>query len=243
MPPFDGFPGDHPRLIGIPETFFREVLPEINHLGEVLLTLHIFWRLELQEGAFHYLRWQTLLDDPELQKTFGQTPSQAQSALEEALKKALERRTLLQAEVRLGKAQERLVMLNSPRGRAMLEAIRKGQFRLDVAADQAVIEQNAARPNIFQAYEAAIGPLTPMIAEVLRDAEATYPSEWIREALQIAVERNKRSWRYVEAILRRWQEGGRDVQKSRKGQQDRRDAEEIRRRYAEWDQERRRPGS
>ena len=58
------------------------------------------------------------------------------------------------------------------------------------------------RPNIFRLYEENIGPLTPLIAEMLRDAEKTYPADWIEEAFKIAVENNVRRWRYIEAILR-----------------------------------------
>jgi fucose permease len=42
----------------------------------------------------------------------------------------------------------------------------------------------------------------------------------------------KRNWHYIDAILQRWQEGGRD---DRKDKQDRRDTEEARRRYGEWE--------
>ncbi|PJF33740.1 MAG: hypothetical protein CUN49_17850, partial [Candidatus Thermofonsia Clade 1 bacterium] len=35
-------------------------------------------------------------------------------------------------------------------------------------------------------------------------AERTYPYEWIVAAIRAAVENNRRSWRYIEAILRRW---------------------------------------
>jgi DnaD/phage-associated family protein len=55
-----------------------------------------------------------------------------------------------------------------------------------------------------------------MIAEILKDAERTYPQPWIEESIQIAVERNIRSWRYVESILKRWlaegKSDGRSVQ-------------------------------
>jgi DnaD/phage-associated family protein len=78
------------------------------------------------------------------------------------------------------------------------------------------------RPNIFKLYEGNIGPLTPMIADALKDAEATYSEDWIAEALEIAVKSNKRSWKYVEAILRRWKEEGHAKE------QDRRDAKEPR---------------
>lgn len=54
----------------------------------------------------------------------------------------------------------------------------------------------------FKLYEAEFGVLTPMIADAIKDAEKTYPPEWIPEAMQIAVANNKRSWKYVEGILK-----------------------------------------
>jgi DnaD/phage-associated family protein len=82
-------------------------------------------------------------------------------------------------------------------------------------------------PNIYHLYEENIGPLTPMIADTLQEAEQSYPYVWIEEAVRIAVENNVRRWTYVEAILKRWQEGGRDERT------DRRDTEKDRRRYVE----------
>jgi DNA replication protein len=82
------------------------------------------------------------------------------------------------------------------------------------------------RPNIFRLYEENMGPLTPLISEALQEAEKTYASEWIEDAMRIAVKKNVRNWRYVEAILKSWQEKGRD-------DTNRRDSEKDRRRYIE----------
>lgn len=79
----------------------------------------------------------------------------------------------------------------------------------------------------FKLYEENIGPLTPLIADALKDAEQMYPEEWIAEALEIAVLKNKRNWKYVEAILKRWKVEGHAKK------QDRRDAQEDGRRYVE----------
>ena len=57
--------------------------------------------------------------------------------------------------------------------------------------------------------------LTPIIADTLVDAEKTYPAGWIEEAMKIAVERNARNWRFIEAILRSWKEKGRDEKDQR----------------------------
>jgi DnaD/phage-associated family protein len=71
------------------------------------------------------------------------------------------------------------------------------------------------KPNIFKLYETHIGPLTPSIADKLIDAEEEYSSEWIEDAIQIAVDRNKRFWSYCVAILRRWKMEGRDSSPNR----------------------------
>lgn len=79
-------------------------------------------------------------------------------------------------------------------------------------------EESTNRDSIFSAYESNIGPLTPMIADSLQDAEKIYPANWILESFALAVENNKRNWRYCEAILKRWQSDGKDDGK-KNGQQ------------------------
>ena len=180
------------------------------------------------EGAFRYLRQSNFLEDDRFMQALHADTDQAEAALIEALRRCVQRGTLLEATVTLDEEAEMLYFLNSPKGRAAVQAIAQGDWRpsgdpstpLDLSLDQ---------PNIFQLYEGHIGPLTPMIAETLREAEATYPADWIEEAIRLAVENNVRRWRYVEAILRRWQEEGRDARK------DGRDTEKDRRRYAEWE--------
>ena len=70
-------------------------------------------------------------------------------------------------------------------------------------------------PNVFSVYQVNIGLLTPMIADALKDAEQTFTPEWVIAAIQEAVKSNARSWKYCEAILRRW---SRDGFQSAKGQ-------------------------
>ncbi len=117
-----------------------------------------------------------------------------------------------------------LFFLNSPRGRAAAEAFSQGRWQPDAAGPGTPPPE---RPNIFKLYEENMGPLTPMIADALKDAESTYPPAWVAEALEIAVLKNKRNWKYVEAILKRWKEEGHAKK------QDRRDAQADGRRYAE----------
>ncbi len=83
-----------------------------------------------------------------------------------ALEKAVRRGSLLRA----GEKRKVLYFLNSPRGRAAAEAYEKG--RLDIPERDTLSNPPPERPNIFKLYEENIGPLTPLIADALKDAEA-----------------------------------------------------------------------
>ncbi len=225
MSSFKGFPAGKLRQTPVPDQVFRELLPAIDHLGELKLTFYLFWRFNRMEGSFRYLRRADFLADRLWMQGMGATPAEAESALDEALQRAVARGTLLQVSLSVENDQEELYFLNSAKGRAAVKAILKGEWNpLRDKAQPALAEDF---PNIFELYENHIGPLTPMIAEALREAEETYPSIWIQDAFRIAVENNARSWRYVEAVLKRWQVEGRDDRK------DRQDAEKARRRYVE----------
>ncbi len=226
MSSFKGFPDGKMPLIRIPEPFFRQVLPQIDHLGELKVTLQAFWLLEHLEGGFPYLRREDFLRDATFMRGLGVTRGEAQANLAEALERAVERGTLLKTVVTLEKGDETLYFLNSARGRAAVQAIQRGEWRLSGDARRP-LEIRADVPNIFRLYEENIGPLTPMIADTLREAEETYPATWIQDAMRIAVENNARNWAYVRAILERWQTEGRDER------EDRQDLEKARRKYIE----------
>jgi DnaD/phage-associated family protein len=178
------------------------LLNEITDADELKVTLYALWRFEHMEKRFRFLRAEDL----------GEIVPAPASALE----KACQRGSLLRVE----KDAAVLYFLNSPRGRAAAEAFAKGLREVPegITPSSPPLE----RPNIFKLYEENIGPLTPLLADALKDAEQTYPPEWIAEALEIAVKSNKRNWKYTEAILRRWKEEGHAKE------QDRRDAQEPR---------------
>jgi len=133
------------------------------------------------------------------------------------MEKAVKRGSILQVQ----RDSDVYFLLNSPRGRAVAQAIASGSWTPEVTDSTVPFE----RPNIFRLYEENIGPLTPLIADALKDAEETYSAEWIAETIDLAVRNNKRSWRYCEAILKRWKEEGRGEK------QDRRDPEKDRDKY------------
>lgn len=227
MKKFRGFPEGKVHLTPIPATFFRELLPEIDHLGEFKICLYLFWRLDRMEGSIRYLRREDFAADERLMQGLGEDLEQAQAGLDEALGRAVTDGVLLRASLATEQKQENYYFLNSPRGRAAVQALERGEWRPGTAEPSGMAELAAERPNIFRLYEENFGPLTPMIAEALGEAEDSYPAQWIEEAMRIAVEKNVRNWRYVAAILERWHSEGRDERK------DRQDSEKDRRRYVE----------
>jgi len=72
------------------------------------------------------------------------------------------------------------------------------------------------KSNIFKAYEENIGPLTPMMADILRDAEKSYPEKYILDSFQEAVKNKVRKWPYCETIIQRWMEEGQGDKKPTK---------------------------
>jgi DnaD/phage-associated family protein len=226
MTAFPGFPEGKIDFTNIPDPFFRQLLPLIDHLGELKVTLYAFWRLDRMEGSFRYMQRKIYLEDKDFMRGFADDPDQAAPKLDDALQRCVERGTFLKATLDLEGGPADFFFLNTPKGRAAVQAIARGEWRHS-GDPTSPLDIVTAGPTIYQLYEENIGPLTPMISETLRDAEDTYPNQWIEEAVRIAVENNARRWSYVEAILKRWQEGGRDER------EDRRDTEKDRRRYVE----------
>ena len=207
MKTFKGFT-DSESFTQLPDTFFHQLLNEIEDVAELKVTLYILWRIQQMDSSFRALR-EADFSAEVLGLHADEIPP--------ALKKAVKRGTILKAEHK----SEVFYFLNSPRGRAAATAFIKGQPGELEKVAPTVFE----RPNIFRLYEENIGPLTPLIADALKDAEETYSADWIAESIDLAVRNNKRSWRYCEAILKRWKEEGRGEK------QDRRDSEKDRDKY------------
>ena len=221
MQGFAGFPDGKQRLTPIPNLFFSELLPAIDNLAELKVTLYAFWSLGQREGQVRYLRLPDFMNDPILLKAMGGPNIQTGvDALLDGIERAVARGTFLQVTVEGTDGQMELYFLNTERGRAAVDGISRGEWR-PTPDDEQPITLLVERPNIFVLYEQNIGALTPMIADELREAEQTYPPRWIEEAIKLAVTNNVRRWRYVHSILERWRtEGRKDALGQRDSQRD-----------------------
>jgi DnaD/phage-associated family protein len=205
---FDGFPPGKPRVIALPAAFITDLLPLIDDLAELKVTLFFFWAIQQREGRFRYLSRGDFSANSELMAGLSviDASATAEETLEIALERACERGALLCADVTLENGVERLYFINAEPGRIAVEQIRQGLWKPGDAGKP--VEILPERPNVYQLYEANIGPLTPLIAESLKDAEREYPAQWLPQAIRIAVESNARSWRFIQAVLDRWKREG-----------------------------------
>jgi len=211
---FRGFPS-RTNYTPIPNSFFSALLPRIDDMAELKVTLHIFWALYRKKGYPRFITYSELRGDEALMAGI-RIDGELDEQLKNALSGAVDRGTLLSLIVEKNGIREILYFLNSENDQRVIMKIETGQIELDgiVMIEPASGEE---RPNIFSLYEQNIGLLTPMIAEELKEAENIYPPSWIEDAFREAVELNKRSWRYINRILERWSSEGRDYGGTGKG--------------------------
>ena len=130
--------------------------------------------------------------------------------LRQALEMATKRGTILHIVLDRDGAPQDIYFLNTESDRQAVTKIQSGELSLTglKVGRQDYIETEE-QPDIFTLYEQNIGMLTPMISEELREAEKLYPAAWIQDAIKEAVSLNKRSWKYIAAILENWSSQGR----------------------------------
>jgi len=281
---FIGFPDKKMSPIYVPDFFFTDLLPQIDDMAELKLTLHCFWLLNEQKGTLRYLRGDDLRSDWKLLESLAMDSDLRAplTVLEDALERTIARNTLLRLEISTTMGEEPRVLdsrpgegpddvpsdvpddsaqmsngsdsdllydgefdedhagvseaepvfepdnldsvnpasddtiiedwyfMNTVKGRQTLAMIRQGKLHEVLAAIPDEARLHVERPNIFVMYEQNVGFMSPMIAEQLRDMEKTYSPDWVEEAFEIAVSKNVRNLKYIQAILKRWETDGRE---------------------------------
>jgi DnaD/phage-associated family protein len=216
---FEGFPSSG-LATPVPNLFFSRVLPRIERPEELAVSLYFFFAQTLKRRSPRFLTRRELAADGALLRSLaalsggedGEAPSTGSGqALERGLLLAVERGTLFRATVEIGGGQEELYLVNTPANRRAAEELAGADLRLEEPLPPAA---SAEPPNIFVLYEENVGGITPLIADELKQAEELYPAEWIREAFREAVSLNKRSWRYIQRILERWEAEGPSYEKA-----------------------------
>lgn len=79
----------------------------------------------------------------------------------------------------------------------------------DTDLNNTLDEDEGEQQNIFKVYTEEIGLLTPSIADALEGwLKEGMPQKWICDAIREASANNARSMKYINAILKRWDEQG-----------------------------------
>lgn len=228
--PFEGFPAGKLRVTPIPDLFFAELLPQIDDLGELKVTLYVLHRVQRVTGL-RLVRRADMLADGALVRGLVAVGQGVAEALDDALERCVRRGTLIRLDVGGSAGTDQWYLPNSEGGRKLAADIESGVVDLPEARRVTRVAAEE-RPSIYTLYEQNIGLLQPLIAEELREAEETYPTEWLEDAFKVAVENNVRRWSYVRAILERWRlEGKQDEANRRDSEADR--SRYIRGRYAD----------
>jgi DnaD/phage-associated family protein len=226
MPAFVGFPAGKTPYVPLPQTFFTSILPGVEDIGELKLTLYLFQLLYRKRGAPRCVSDRELLTDRTLRQALRRKgdPRAPEERMRAALELSVARGTLLRVRVRVDGEIVSWYFFNTDRSRRAVARLLRGELApealLELEGDDGgrsaqdtrglsgrmLIE--VERPTIFLLYEQNIGLLTPLVAEELREAEERFPAEWIEEAFRLAIQQNKRKWSYIRAILKRWETEG-----------------------------------
>ena len=220
------------RQVVLPAALLHQAVPQMDDPAELLVTLYGV------AGVQRLRRFPRLLDVAALRAERPLVAALARffphadvdAVFRRGLEAAVSRGTLLRAAAEpvptdgapaRAPSYAEVLTLNSESDARALDRWRRGQLAATgqvpigtARAGSAVAPQPGpqagAEINVYALYEATIGPITPQIADALAEAEGLYPPAWIEDAFREAAELNKRSWRYIQRILERWDDEGRD---------------------------------
>jgi DNA replication protein len=200
---------DDPALssIGIPRELFDQLLQtqDLSELKAILCVL----RLSYTSSGRPVPSADLLAPDVARTIAGPHNPEGAQQRTHRAVDRAVTNGSLLRITIGMPAERESYMMPATAEARLRVERLRAGDpgtaIEMGISSDAQV---SVYRPNVFAFYEQHLGPLTPLVADQLRDAERSYPRLWIEEAIVAAADSNSRSWRYIETILTRWEETG-----------------------------------
>lgn len=212
MKQFDGFPA-RMQFTPVPNLFLNRLMWQIDDIGELKTTLHIFKLAYVKRGFPQFVTRRELLADSGVSRSLRDSNEETEAVLDISLDKAVKRGTVLSLEYELDDQTERIFLVNTEKNRQAVEKMKAGDIvpeGLNAGTLPRIPGDIEPLPDIFTLYEENVGMLNPMIADWLKEAEEQYPESWIRDAIKEAVGLNKRNWRYIDRILETWAAEGRD---------------------------------
>ena len=203
------------RATPVPDPLFNSLLEEIEDTAELKVTLRLIWLLGQKQGQLKYVTESEVLGDTTLARGLNGQGEEPTDRIRQGLNLSLARGTFL-SHASDSNASERYYLLNTEYNRRRLARgpALAGRSHASDGHPDANVEVPGSRGRepgygIYDLYENNIGTIGPLMAELLTEAEESYPPQWIEEAFKLAAYENKRSWRYIAGILRRWAAEGR----------------------------------
>jgi len=227
---FAGFPAGKNPYVPVPEVFFTVLLPEIEDMAELKVTLHLFWLLAQKKGDPRCVSDRELLSDSVLLRSLKRKgdPRPVEERLQRGLEQAIARGTILRIYLKLlndMSDEEELVgwyFFNTSRSRKVVQELQGGEVLPasllaaetgSVAQEQstAVAAGAASRPGSYARFEPPVQALIerPNIF-ILYEQNIGLLSPLIADELKDAAELYPAEWieaAFREAILhnkRKW---------------------------------------
>ena len=203
---FEGFASGAP-VTPLPQALLRDLAPAMSDVAELIVTVYAVDALSRQRRYPRRLGVSDLRESRALIETLAGlcVERQVEDSFADGLSAAVERGSLVRARSMVGERWVEWVALNDADGRRALaspRAMAAGELsegRVAVASGAPSIWESAFRT-----------PMPPILVEEVKAAESRYGPEWLRDAFAEAAANNVRSWRYVQAILERWEATGRE---------------------------------
>ena len=209
---FSGFPQGF-RSIPVPNQLFGPLLASIQDVTELKCTLRAIWLIHHKKGYPRFISLGELTSDRVLVSGLQGYTDQPSVAIATAVDSAVTRGSLLCVTSNNANVRQQMYFLNTEPNRNFIHKL-NGDIIEPCDTDQVADPGVSNPPNIFSLYEQNVGIITPLMVDVLIEAEERYPQTWIHEAFKLAVESNGRNWRYISRILDRWTTEGKADGKS-----------------------------
>lgn len=202
----EGFASGAPKT-PVPQALLRDLAPLMTDPAELIVTLYAI------EGLSRVRRYPRRLLGKDLRASRSMiealanmcAPREWESAFTNGLDAAVERGSLLRARAVQDGVWVEWIALNDVDGRRALASPSM------LAVSRPAYGREAVYSSVPEIWQSAFGTaMPPILTEEVKSAESRFGRPWLRDAFAEAAANDVRSWRYVQAILERWETEGRD---------------------------------